>query len=117
MVPWMASWDSVSYTHLMRVIKTVFSFYPVMLPSALLFILLNAIISSSPSVFMQNIIALGEQSWKTGDWASVAGQSGRLIGILVVLYVLRHRGPVAGFPALFHQGDVYKRQCPARSPG
>ena len=37
---------------------------------------------------MQNIIALVEQSWKTGDWASVAGQIGRLIGILVVLYVL-----------------------------
>ena len=73
---------------LMRVIKTVFSFYPVMLPIALLFILFNAIISSIPSVFMQNIIALVEQSWKTGDWASVAGQIGRLIGILVVLYVL-----------------------------
>ena len=72
----------------MRVIKTVFSFYPVMLPIALLFILFNAIISSIPSVFMQNIIALVEQSWKTGDWASVAGQIGRLIGILVVLYVL-----------------------------
>lgn len=59
-----------------------------MLPIALLFILFNAIISSIPSVFMQNIIALVEQSWKTGDWASVAGQIGRLIGILVVLYVL-----------------------------
>ena len=59
-----------------------------MLPITLVFILFNAIISSIPSVFMQNIIALVEQSWSTGDWASVAGQIGRLVGILVVLYVL-----------------------------
>ena len=73
---------------LVRLLKTVFSFYPVMLPITLVFILFNAIISSIPSVFMQNIIALVEQSWSTGDWASVAGQIGRLVGILVVLYVL-----------------------------
>ena len=71
-----------------RLLKTVFSFYPVMLPITLVFILFIAIISSIPSVFMQNIIALVEQSWSTGDWASVAGQIGRLVGILVVLYVL-----------------------------
>ena len=73
---------------LVRLLKTVFSFYPVMLPITLVFILFNAIISSIPSVFMQNIIALVEQSWSTGDSASVAGQIGRLVGILVVLYVL-----------------------------
>ena len=43
---------------LVRLLKTVFSFYPVMLPITLVFILFNAIISSIPSVFMQNIIAL-----------------------------------------------------------
>ena len=56
---------------LFRLIRMLFSFYPVLLPITLLCILLNAIISSIPSIFMQNIIAAVEQSWQTGDWAAV----------------------------------------------
>ena len=73
---------------LVRLFKMLFSFFPVMLPVTLFCILLNAIISSVPSVFMQNIIAAVEQSFDTGDWASVSGQILRLVGILVVFYVL-----------------------------
>ena len=73
---------------LVRLFKMLFSFFPVMLPVTLFCILLNAIISSVPSVFMQNIIAAVEQSFDTGDWASVSGQIMRLVGILVVFYVL-----------------------------
>ena len=51
---------------LLRLIKMLFQFYPVMLPITLLCILANAIISSIPSVFMQNIIALVEQSYQSG---------------------------------------------------
>ena len=73
---------------LVRLIKMLFSFYPVMLPIALLCILANAIISSIPSVFMQNVISLVEKSWQTGDWAAVGGQILHFVLILVVLYVL-----------------------------
>ena len=66
----------------------LFSFYPVMLPVALACILFNAIISSIPSIFMQNVISLVEQSWQAGDWAAVGGQILRFVLILVVLYVL-----------------------------
>ena len=66
----------------------MFSFYPVMLPVALACILFNAIISSIPSIFMQNVISLVEQSWQAGDWAAVGGQILRFVLILVVLYVL-----------------------------
>ena len=52
---------------LVRLIKMLFSFYPVMLPVALACILFNAIISSIPSIFMQNVISLVEQSWQAGD--------------------------------------------------
>ena len=73
---------------LVRLIKMLFSFYPVMLPMALACILFNAIISSIPSIFMQNVISLVEQSWQAGDWAAVGGQILRFVLILVVLYVL-----------------------------
>lgn len=51
---------------LVRLIKMLFSFYPVMLPVALACILFNAIISSIPSIFMQNVIS----------WWSRAGRRG-----------------------------------------
>ena len=45
---------------LLRLIRMLFSFYPVLLPITLVCILFNAIISSVPSIFMQNVIAAVE---------------------------------------------------------
>ena len=42
---------------LLRIFKTLFSFYPVMMPVVVCCILFSAIISSIPSVFMQKVIA------------------------------------------------------------
>ena len=44
-----------------RIIRTLFSFYPVLMPVVLFCILFNAIVSAIPAVFMQNIIAVIEQ--------------------------------------------------------
>ncbi len=77
--------------YLLRLIKMLFSFYPVLLPVTLGCILFNAIISSIPSIFMQNIIAAVEQSWQTGDWAAVSGHILTLVIILVVFYGLSLR--------------------------
>ena len=73
---------------MLRLVRMLFSFYPVLLPITLICILFNAIISSVPSVFMQNIIAAVEKSWQTGDWAGVSGQILGLVGILATFYVL-----------------------------
>ena len=62
-----------------RLIRTVFSFYPVLLPVTIGCILINAIVSSMPSVFMQNAIAVVEATYKTGDWASASGTIFRLL--------------------------------------
>ena len=40
-----------------RLIKTLFEFYPVLLPIIIALILFNSVVSSIPSVFMQNIIS------------------------------------------------------------
>ena len=52
-----------------RLIRMLFEFYPVLLPLVLVCIVLNALISSIPAVFQQNIIAVVEQYWQTKDWA------------------------------------------------
>ena len=72
----------------LRLIRTIFSFYPVLLPIVICCILLNAIVSSIPSIFMQNTIAVVEQTYKTGDWASASVVILKLVAILVVLYVI-----------------------------
>ena len=58
-----------------RLIKTLFGFYPVMLPIVIVCILFSAVVNSFPSVFMQNIIAIVEQNWTAPDgmvWALVS---------------------------------------------
>ena len=69
-----------------RLIRTVFSFYPVLLPITLVCILINAIVSSIPSVFMQNAIAVVEDTYESGDWASASGTIFMLLTLLLILY-------------------------------
>ena len=52
-----------------RLIRMLFEFYPVLLPLVLVCIVLNALISSIPAIFQQNIIAVVEQYWQGGGSA------------------------------------------------
>ena len=95
---------------LWRLLKTLFEFYPVLLPVTLVCILINAIVSSVPSVFMQNIIALVDSSYKSGDWSSVSAQILTFVGILVTMYII---SLIAGFcytqlMAIITQGSLKK---------
>lgn len=71
-----------------RLIKTIFEFYPVLLPIVVGCIIFNAIVSAIPAVFMQNIIASVENTWQSGDWNAVSGEITQLVLLLVVCYVL-----------------------------
>ena len=71
-----------------RLISTLFSFYPVMMPVTVFCIFFNAVISSIPAVFMQNVIAMVESSWQGGDWSSVGGKILSTVGLLAFFYVL-----------------------------
>ena len=71
-----------------RLLRTIVEFYPVMAPLTLLCILFNAVVNALPSLFMQQIISLIEESWQAGDWNAVAGQILRLVGTLVAIYVV-----------------------------
>ncbi len=71
-----------------RLIRMLFEFYPVLMPVVIVCILFNAIVSSIPSIFMQNVIAAVEVSWRSGDWAAVSGQITQLVLLLAVFYIL-----------------------------
>lgn len=73
---------------LRRLLRTLFEFYPVLLPITLVCILINAIVSAAPAVFLQNVIAVVNESYKSGDWASVSGRILTYVVILVVMYVI-----------------------------
>ena len=81
-----------------RLLKTMLEFYPVMMPVTIACIIFNAAVSSVPSIFMQNIIAVIEKSWQSGEWGAVSGEILRLVSILAVFYLL---SLAAGFA--FHQ--------------
>ncbi len=72
----------------LRLIKMLFRFYPVMMSLTVFFIIFNAVVSSIPAVFMQNIIALVETSWQSGDWNAVGSQILGFVGILAFFYLL-----------------------------
>ena len=69
--PGLAPGEKLSKGLIKRLIKMLFSFYPVLLPLALFCILFSAAISSIPSVFMQKVIAVIESAYQTGDWTGV----------------------------------------------
>ena len=71
-----------------RIISTLFSFYPVLMPVVLFCILFNSIVSAIPAVFMQNIIAVIEQSYQSGNWEAVAGKILGMAAILAILYAV-----------------------------
>ena len=74
---------------LKRVIKTVFSFYPVLLPITLVCIILSAAISSMPSIFMQKVIAEIEVALTEGlGWSDVGANIVGFVVILGALYIL-----------------------------
>ena len=59
---------------LLRLLKTLFEFYPVMLPLVIVCIIFNALISSMPAIFQQNVIAIVERGIRTDP--ETGGDSG-----------------------------------------
>ena len=73
---------------LRRLLRTLFEFYPVLLPITMLCIVINAVVSAAPAIFMQNVIQIVDDNYKTGDWSAVSGQILTFVGILIVMYLI-----------------------------
>jgi len=73
---------------LSRTVKMLFSYYPVLVPVTVICILFSAGVSAIPSIFTQNVIALIEKWYQTGDWAAASAEIFPKIILLVILYVI-----------------------------
>ena len=71
-----------------RLLKMLLEFYPVKMPLTIFCILFSAVVSSVPAIFMQNVIALVETSWQSGDWSYVGSRILGLVCLLALFYVL-----------------------------
>ena len=72
-----------------RTIKSVFKYYPRMMTIALVCILFNAVVSSLPTIFMQQVFSTIEAAEKAGQgWAEVGMDIVRPMLVLISLYVV-----------------------------
>ena len=71
-----------------RIIRLLYSYYPVLVPLTAVCILFSSIVSAIPSLFVQKVIAAIETWYKTGDWDAAKGDIIPKVLILIGLYVL-----------------------------
>ena len=97
-------------SNLLRLVSEIFRFYPVRLPLSIFLILFCALVNSIPSIFIQKIIALIENSTPEISWSDVSAQVLGLIGVLLALYVLSLAGAyfVGQLSAVITQGILMK---------
>ena len=73
---------------LKRLVKMLFSFYPVLLPLVMAGVLLCGLINSIGSVFLQKALEIISTSWQTGDWAAARPQIVHLVTVLATIYII-----------------------------
>ena len=69
-------------------LKKFFGFYPVLAPLSIFCILFSAVVSAIPSLFVQNVLAIVEQWYRSGDWVSARAELVPYFVLLISLYVL-----------------------------
>ncbi len=74
---------------LLRIIKILFKSYPVMIPIVALFIILSAVVSSIPAIFIQKVFAIIIEHLEQGNlnWAVASKEIMPIVTILIVLYL------------------------------
>ena len=73
---------------LKRTVRKLFAYYPRLAPLTLICILFSAAVAAVPSLFIQNVLAVVEKWYITGDWAAARPEIVRYLTILGVLYLL-----------------------------
>ena len=96
-----------------RIVKMLFGFYPVMIPVCIFCMLFASVTAAVPDVMIRRIIDVIEKWQKTGDWASASGEIVPMVIVLVVLYVLALIAVVlqTQLMAVVTQGFLKKLRC------
>ena len=71
-----------------RLIKTLFSFYPVLLPLVTLGVIVCSIINSIGATFLQRALEIISTSWQSGDWEAARPQILGLATTLACIYAV-----------------------------
>ena len=77
-----------NFSSLCRVVRKLFDYYPRLAPLTVVLVLFSSAVSSIPSLFVQNVLAVIEKWYRTGDWAAAKPEVLHYLTILGVLYVL-----------------------------
>ena len=74
---------------LSRTLKCLYHYYPKMLVFTVLCIVINAVISALPSIFMERVFTVVTEALKAGTgWAGYGKEIAKYMGILMGLYVI-----------------------------
>ncbi|WP_417571339.1 ABC transporter ATP-binding protein [Parolsenella catena] len=71
-----------------RLIKTLFSFYPVLLPAVVVCLLVAAMSSSFGSVFLQGALQIVTEFGESGNWTAAQPEVFRLVATLAAVYLV-----------------------------
>ena len=94
-----------------RFFRTLWGFYPRLLPGILVLIFINAGILSLPGIFMQKVVAVLERAWNQQlPWAAVQPEIYGYVRILALLYLVSLLANVTynQLLAVFNQGSLAK---------
>lgn len=92
-----------------RFLRTLWGFYPRLLPAILLLICINAGILALPAVFMQKVVSVLELSWNQNlSWPDIQPTIYGYVRVLALLYVISLTANVAynQMLAFFNQGSL-----------
>lgn len=71
-----------------RVLRSLVHHYPVLFPVALFCMAFSAVAAAVPAIFIQNIVAVIEEWFRTGDWAGAKPIIVRKLTLLVCMYAM-----------------------------
>ncbi len=71
-----------------RIIKTLFSYYPVLVPLTIFCILFSSVAAAIPDMFIQKIVAIVAKWQDSGDWTSAKEEVMPIIIFLIILYII-----------------------------
>ena len=93
-----------------RLIKMLFSFFPVLLPLVMAGVILCGLINSIGAVFLQSALEVISTSWQTGDWAAAQPKILKIVLTLGAIYLVGNLSSLFWnrYMAVITQGSLEK---------
>lgn len=83
-----ATTRKINFSSLKRLLKYLRQAFPVLLPIALVAIFIDAIVRAVPGVFMERVISVVEDNWRTGNWDAAYPQLYKILLTIGIMYIV-----------------------------